>query len=735
MRLPRLTRGWLIFGVAVIAVLAWLPIIGLRQYVNDRQKVLESFNTIVQQAHHQNALEWQSIAEQQVSDEIRQDVLESRALMKRLTQELLQSPVTWQELENPFQVLQSYQNAVDHEFVLLEAGQLEAAKEWDEAQVDPDFEKLITLFKAYAKVLKQAVQQAGLLADFGSFFTLLFAIMFVAMIMWRFKQVEQTIQVLEAKKTILEVESERDTLTGLLNRRGFSRQQLMTDQVYALAMVDVNELKFINDHSGHGAGDVYLQGIATTLTELTPSGTIIGRWGGDEFVLLVPDSLANTQELLSRVARSIQGANPQRAAFSFGLAQIKSGESLERAVAIADAQMYDHKSEGRINDKGEWSLTTPEDFSAQLERFHRPEEVIEIGISMLRSLLGFDASYYLECQNLGVIPSNSEDETFAVRHIDGNLPAPIRLILEQSRYKTGVGIAGRAIQLNSSTWTNDYANDPDALQAWVEFGVKSTIVEPVFLGGQLQGLVGLFNFNSWKPITPQVRALTAAVALRLGHALERVSALQDVQRSLEGGFFALGVALEARDFETKGHTERVVKLAEAIGQKFGLDRSAFEALKHGAFLHDIGKLSVPDSILLKPGKLDANEWAIMKTHAEKGFEIASRIPTLNRGALEVVRSHHERWDGTGYPDNLVGTRIPLLARIFAICDVYDALISERAYKRAWTKEQALSEIDFQSGKHFDPAVVQVFFEVISNEVENVTGTPLSWSSTALKASA
>ena len=380
------------------------------------------------------------------------------------------------------------------------------------------------------------------------------------------------------------------------------------------------------------------------------------------------------------------------------------------------------------------ALTTLEDFSAQLERFHTPEDVIELGISMLRRLLGFDASDYIERQNLNTTDLVQDGEIFTIRHIGGNMPAPLRAVLEQSHYKVGVGIVGRAIQQNSSAWSNDYANDPDAIDTWVNQGVKSYIVSPVFVAGQLEGLVGLFHFQTWLPITPQVRALTEAVAMRLGHALERVRALQDVQRSLEGGFFALGVALEARDFETKGHTERVVKLAETMGQKFGLDRSAFEALKHGAFLHDIGKLSVADQILLKPGKLDAIEWAMMKTHAEKGFEIASRIPTLNRGALEVIRSHHERWDGTGYPDALAGTRIPLLARIFAICDVYDALVSERNYKHAWTVEQALSEICFQSGKHFDPAVVQAFLEVISGEGE-ISFNQAGWSQAAHKASA
>jgi HD-GYP domain-containing protein (c-di-GMP phosphodiesterase class II) len=268
-----------------------------------------------------------------------------------------------------------------------------------------------------------------------------------------------------------------------------------------------------------------------------------------------------------------------------------------------------------------------------------------------------------------------------------------------------------------TAWSNDYPNEDKAIADWVDLGLKSYVVTPVYQDHELVGLISLINTTTWRPVTPRVRYLLEAVAMRLGHALERVRVLEDMRGTLEGGLFTLGLALEARDLETKGHTERVAGLSQALGAKLGLNAEALESLRQGAYLHDIGKLVVPDSVLNKPGKLDPSEWALMQSHSIRGYEIASRIPSLAKGALEVIHSHHERWDGGGYPDRRAGETIPLLARVFAVCDVYDALLSPRPYKRAWTPAEALDEISAQSGKHFDPAVVRAFLEVIPSHQE------------------
>lgn len=184
------------------------------------------------------------------------------------------------------------------------------------------------------------------------------------------------------------------------------------------------------------------------------------------------------------------------------------------------------------------------------------------------------------------------------------------------------------------------------------------------------------------------------------------------RRDLEGSLQALGIALEYRDFESRGHTESVVRLSNQLGGVLGLDEQRLEHLRYGAYLHDLGKLAVPDHILLKPGKLTLDEFEHMKQHSSKGYEMAKRIAGLAPDVLGVIRHHHERWDGTGYPDKLVGETIPLLARVFSICDVYDALLSKRVYKDAWTKEDALTEIHAQQFKQFDPIVSTAFLDMM-----------------------
>jgi len=183
------------------------------------------------------------------------------------------------------------------------------------------------------------------------------------------------------------------------------------------------------------------------------------------------------------------------------------------------------------------------------------------------------------------------------------------------------------------------------------------------------------------------------------------------RRDVEESMLALGLALEARDLETAGHTQRVVKMAELMGQHFGLNRRRLGALRQGAYLHDLGKLSISDEILLKPGKLDQQQWETMQTHAKLGHDLAARIPNIKPEALEVIHYHHERWDGEGYPAKLQQEEIPLLARIFAICDVFDALISPRIYKPSWAEVDAVREICQGRCRQFDPQVTDIFLQL------------------------
>ncbi|HMV29591.1 MAG TPA: HD-GYP domain-containing protein, partial [Anaerolineales bacterium] len=173
-------------------------------------------------------------------------------------------------------------------------------------------------------------------------------------------------------------------------------------------------------------------------------------------------------------------------------------------------------------------------------------------------------------------------------------------------------------------------------------------------------------------------------------------------------------ALDLRDRETEGHTQRVTNLTVKLARQMGVPDADILHIRRGALLHDIGKMGIPDKILHKPDKLTAEEWAVMRQHTNYAYQMLTPITYL-KPALDIPRCHHEKWDGTGYPDGLKGEQIPIAARIFAVVDVWDALTSDRSYRDAWTKEKAIEFIRSESGKHFDPKVAETFLSFILKE--------------------
>lgn len=191
------------------------------------------------------------------------------------------------------------------------------------------------------------------------------------------------------------------------------------------------------------------------------------------------------------------------------------------------------------------------------------------------------------------------------------------------------------------------------------------------------------------------------------------TALANLEKSYDVTLEALGDALDLKDAETEGHSRRVTAYTIAIAKKMGLQNEEIRVIARGAFLHDIGKMAIPDKILTKPGKLTAEESEIMKEHAYLGYKIVSKIPFLAEAA-EIVYAHQERYDGTGYPRGLKGDQIPLGARIFSIADTLDAMTMHRPYRPAQSFEAARKEIELWAGRQFDPAIVTVFLEMPDN---------------------
>jgi len=212
-----------------------------------------------------------------------------------------------------------------------------------------------------------------------------------------------------------------------------------------------------------------------------------------------------------------------------------------------------------------------------------------------------------------------------------------------------------------------------------------------------------------------------ALAGQAAIAIESTTLFDDLQRTndelskaYDSTIEGWSHALDLRDKETEGHTRRVTELTLELAGVFGLSEAELVHVRRGALLHDIGKMGVPDRILLKEGPLTEAEWEVMRRHPVYAHEMLRSIDYL-RQALDIPYCHHEKWDGSGYPRGLKGTEIPLAARIFAIVDVWDAVISDRPYRRAWPRDQALAHIQTGAGQHFDPHVVEVFIELIKQK--------------------
>ena len=248
-------------------------------------------------------------------------------------------------------------------------------------------------------------------------------------------------------------------------------------------------------------------------------------------------------------------------------------------------------------------------------------------------------------------------------------------------------------------------------------GFLSLFAVPLVAKGKTQGVLMALHRLPFYPSSNWTDFLTT-IGGQLSIAIDNITMFEELHRShieltlaydttIEGW----AQALELRDRETEGHTRRVAELTVKLAQTLGIKSEDLIHIRRGALLHDIGKMGIPDQILLKPGPLTSEEWKIMKKHPVYAWELLSPIEYL-RPALDIPYCHHERWDGTGYPRGLKGEEIPLSARIFAVVDVWDALISNRPYRSAWSRDKAREYIKEQAGHHFDPQVVEKFLELL-----------------------
>ncbi|MBZ9714707.1 HD domain-containing phosphohydrolase [Deinococcus multiflagellatus] len=342
--------------------------------------------------------------------------------------------------------------------------------------------------------------------------------------------------------------------------------------------------------------------------------------------------------------------------------------------------------------------------SAELAGQTQPEAIVRCALRALLELSGFTTAGVVTADERGlaqltVLEGEADAQALVARALSApHVPSGmIELVLRSGQPQ---------VIADYQRWPG---RRPDVLH------VRSAVGVPLRRGRRTAGVVFLLNMHQPVEIPRDLQALLETVSARIEQALDRSASLQHLEQTREAALRALGRVLESRDGETFGHTDRVTTLALRLGRALHLDRTQLQHLRWGAYLHDLGKVGVHDHLLRKPGPLTPEERRAIERHVVLGDQMLRDEAFVPREVREVVRSHHERWDGAGYPDGLAGEAIPLLARIFSVVDVYDALISERPYKSAWTPQAAREWLRGAMGTQFDPQVVTTFLALLEQD--------------------
>lgn len=285
--------------------------------------------------------------------------------------------------------------------------------------------------------------------------------------------------------------------------------------------------------------------------------------------------------------------------------------------------------------------------------------------------------------------------------------------LQFTRLQLGESNAGRAAIERKIITIHNLKEEPGGFEHSKLFRKEDFVTYfavPLIAKDEIEGVLELFHRSPMES-SPEWLEFLETIANQASIAIGNATLFEELTHAYDETIAGWSRALDLRDKETEGHTQRVAEQTINLVHQLGIADKDFIHIKRGALLHDMGKLGIPDSILLKPGPLTEEEWAIMKQHPRYAHEMLYPIEYL-RPALDIPYYHHEKWDGTGYPEGLKGEGIPLAVRAFSVTDVWDALRSDRSYRPAWPKGKALEHIKSQSGTHFDSKVVEIFLKVV-----------------------
>jgi diguanylate cyclase (GGDEF)-like protein len=526
----------------------------------------------------------------------------------------------------------------------------------------------------------------------------------------------------------------RDPLTKLYNKGMFLdslKQTWLLCQRNArpvgLLLLDIDHFKSLNDRHGHIVGDDVLCETAKLLTGAIRASDLAARFGGDEFAVILPESdPANTRAIANRLVESFRKHRFQpdqanlTATLSIGAtAEVPSpGSSYHDLLAAADSALYLAKRSGRnrVCEPG-----VPDEISALTAPTPQPEQpseprrgrvlLVDDEILVLQVLghiagsFGFDAT----------LSSSLEDAVKALKeHPDGFDIVVTDLCLGAASGIELLTILSKSSPLTVKIVVSGYATKDVAIEC-LRHGAFDFIEKPF---SATQVAASLERAMEHRRLVLENRRYHEHLEELVRQRNESLTdALGSLRRSYAQTIRTLAAILDVRESQTGLHSRLVGEAVRTLGRQMGVSAHKIETMEMGAILHDIGKIGIPDAILLKPGPLNDEEWRIMRSHCQIGYDLLGDVPFL-QDAAELALRHHERYDGKGYPGGLKGEEICLEARIFAAADAYHAMRSDRPYHPAMSPAEALQELARNAGTQFDPAVVAAF-QTCQPEIEGV----------------
>jgi diguanylate cyclase (GGDEF)-like protein len=522
----------------------------------------------------------------------------------------------------------------------------------------------------------------------------------------------------ERRLALVRAEARIDALTGLPNRRAFDERlddgiasALSADGRLAVILLDLDDFKQVNDTRGHAAGDDVLRRIGVVLRRTVRADEEVFRIGGEEFAVLVEGGSEAACRVAERAGAALRGDRRGQPlpTLSAGVAALP-GDATERDELLrrADAALYAAKWAGKDRVLA-YGATSPAAARSRPAEQRRRVLLVDDDAG-LRTLVR------TTLEPLGVDVDEAADAAAAAAWIASRPPDVVVLDVRMP------GLDGlsfcRELKLGSETsriavllltGSDGAESDPAARDAGADAFLRKPF-SPLALLSIVERLLGGpadLRFGARNEGQAGDQTLVYAQDLRRLLEIERGQRAL-LQAAYRETVAALAAVLESKDTATGAHSQRVQQYALQLAGAIDPDLLRDPSLEYGFLLHDVGKIGIPDRILLKPGPLTASERRLMMTHSVLGEQLLGKVALLRGEGLRVVRSHHERWDGRGYPDGLERGAIPLGARIFAVADTLDAMTSERPYRSAGSWDAAVAELVAQAGRQFDPDVVAAF---------------------------